>query len=256
MSLYFNWYEVPNNDDYAFTRQEYAPLLRLPLPSFGFLCPIGLVGLAIALRRPRGGFLAPALFAIDAASVILFFVIARYRITAVPMLIVGAALAIVTLVDLVRLRQWMYVLAMIAAGSLLALFVNRNLSDEPPNLSEGYRIRALKRLANDRNGALEDLNRSIAQDRKNYEAYRVRAKLRLEARDVPGGIEDVESAIRCKPPWPTALELILLLAQIHERRGEVDEAIGILERAREQAKKKNLGGGERIERELSRLKKS
>src|SRR5262249_29697775 len=156
--LYFNWYEVPNNDDVYFTRKEYAPILRLPLPSFGLVCPIGLVGLALALRRPRGGFLLPSIFVLDAISVILFFVIARYRITPVPLLLLGTGLAVVTAIDAVRERRWLRVAVIAGASALLALFVNRDLGGEAPTLSDGYRIRALKRLAaGDRDGAARDV---------------------------------------------------------------------------------------------------
>ncbi|MBI1853532.1 MAG: hypothetical protein HYR85_24615, partial [Planctomycetes bacterium] len=229
--------------------------LRLPLPSFGLLCPIGLVGLAIALRRPRGGFLAPAVFEIDAASVILFFVISRYRITAVPMLIVGAALAVVTLVDFVRERRLVSVGAMVIAGSLLALFVNRNLGDEPPNLSEGYRIRALKRLtADDRSGATSDAERAVAEDRKNYEAFRLLAKLRHESGDARGAISAVEGALRCIPPWPVAEPLWIFLARLHASVGEKDEGLRILEAVRDQ--RKPSGGAPAIDAEIERMKKS
>ncbi len=232
IALYFNWYEVPNNDDYYFVRHEYSSLLKLPLPTFGWVCPIGLVGLVLAFRRPRGGFLAPAVFLIDAASVILFFVVSRYRITAVPMLMLGAALAIVMAVDAIRSRRYLKLALLASAAAGLALFVNRNLGGERPTISEGYRLLALKlRAAGDAKGAERAVDRALDEDPKSFEAMRLKAYLSSDAGEFERAASETEQSIRLAPGAFGARESIVLLATLRLRLGNEKEALRLFDEA-------------------------
>jgi tetratricopeptide (TPR) repeat protein len=101
--LYFNNFEVPDNQDmYFFAR--YSWVLRLPLPGFGIIFGLGMAGLVITReKRNRQGRKADSLartalavfFFGYAATVIVFFVFSRYRIPALPALLpfAGAMLA-------------------------------------------------------------------------------------------------------------------------------------------------------------------
>jgi tetratricopeptide (TPR) repeat protein len=105
VGLYWSWYEWPDAVDYYFIRSQ-SPVFRLPLLEFGgvtLLLAAGLVLLLRLLRRrpeaapllPGGPLaLAPALLFAAAwmASTVLFFLFARYRLPAVPALLLVAAL--------------------------------------------------------------------------------------------------------------------------------------------------------------------
>jgi Tfp pilus assembly protein PilF len=100
--LYFNNFEVPDNQDmYFFSR--YSWVLRLPLLSFGILFALGLAGV-ILLCRGLGRWLFAVFFFGYAASVIVFFVFSRYRIPGLPALLPFAGAIPVWLADRVRSR--------------------------------------------------------------------------------------------------------------------------------------------------------
>jgi tetratricopeptide (TPR) repeat protein len=92
VAILFNDYEVPDNEDYEAAR-GYVPLLRL-LPGFGWIGGLGLLGLALALRR-RGPALLAAGFALALLlEVLLTFNLGRYRaaFAAVWILLAGGGL--------------------------------------------------------------------------------------------------------------------------------------------------------------------
>jgi tetratricopeptide (TPR) repeat protein len=91
--LFFNDYEILNNQSYQFFRREVAPLLRLPLPTYGALIPLALWGM-LAARRNRAALLLSLYFWSYLPMVVLFYNVSRYRMPVVPVVIVFAAAGI------------------------------------------------------------------------------------------------------------------------------------------------------------------
>jgi tetratricopeptide (TPR) repeat protein len=92
--MFWSWYEWPDAVDYYYVK-TLSPALRLPLLEFGGAVILALAGLFLARRR-LGAFAPALLFALGwMASTVIFFLFSRYRLPAVPALIVlgGAALA-------------------------------------------------------------------------------------------------------------------------------------------------------------------
>ncbi|MFQ5767885.1 MAG: tetratricopeptide repeat protein, partial [Acidobacteriota bacterium] len=78
-------YEVPDNLDYYLYRRT-APVLKLPLPGFGLVAPLALLG-AWLLRKTQGWPRVLLLYAaLYSSSVIAFFVFSRYRLAMMPAL--------------------------------------------------------------------------------------------------------------------------------------------------------------------------
>lgn len=103
-------FEIPDSLDYYLYR-ETAPVLRLPLPGFGLLAPLGLLGAAWTWRR-RGWPRLLVIFVLGySLSTILFFVFSRFRMVIAPALYVFAAHAALELA-----RRWR-----VAAGGRTAL---------------------------------------------------------------------------------------------------------------------------------------
>jgi 4-amino-4-deoxy-L-arabinose transferase-like glycosyltransferase len=88
--LLFNHYEVPDNQDMYFVAR-YSPILRWSLPGFGWIFPLGVLGLIVSWPR-RDVRLIAAIMAVYSCSVILFFVLARFRQPLIPFWVVFAAL--------------------------------------------------------------------------------------------------------------------------------------------------------------------
>jgi 4-amino-4-deoxy-L-arabinose transferase-like glycosyltransferase len=101
LRIYWGAYETPASHDFYFYRRH-APLLRLPLPAFGLLGPLALLGAVLAW--PRGGW--PRLLVLYTAAttlaVVIFFVLTRFRMVLMPALFPLAALGAVELVARTR----------------------------------------------------------------------------------------------------------------------------------------------------------
>jgi len=101
--LYFNNYEVPDNQDIGFVA-IYSPILKLPLLQFGLVFSLAVAGFFLACRRTVDSLVWSG-FIVFAGSVIAFFVFSRYRIPSVPFLIPYAAFAIGQLIALIRKKD-------------------------------------------------------------------------------------------------------------------------------------------------------
>lgn len=122
--LYVNARELPNAYDYAFHRLLH-PVLALPLVQFGWIAPLAVFGtVLLAVRRGRPGLFVALWNSVMAAQVIAFFVVDRYRLPAVPALIVAAGAGGVSLAEWVRARRRGPLVASAAALAALALVVH------------------------------------------------------------------------------------------------------------------------------------
>lgn len=115
LRLFLTDRELGNNQDERFFALHFGPLLRwLPL-GYGLLLPLALLGLLLSARRARELFPLYALVPVYAASVVLFFVNARFRMPLVLPLAIFAAHALVCGFDALRARRYA------ALGAALAL---------------------------------------------------------------------------------------------------------------------------------------
>lgn len=97
--LFWNRCEIGQNVDYRFSHR-FAPLLYLPLLSFGLIAPFALLGLYyLGKYRPTGAALPALLLVSYQVSVVLFFVSDRYRLVAVPLIALFAAFGLRSLLS-------------------------------------------------------------------------------------------------------------------------------------------------------------
>jgi 4-amino-4-deoxy-L-arabinose transferase-like glycosyltransferase/Flp pilus assembly protein TadD len=129
LGLALHGHELPSNRD-VYAARAVSPVLAAllfpgpPWAPWGLVAPIGLVGVAIAVRRqPRARPAAWALATILGATV-LFFVTARFRAPAVPLVAMFAAFAIDHGVACWRARRRRRVGIAAAAAVTLAIVMN------------------------------------------------------------------------------------------------------------------------------------
>jgi len=146
---FFSAYEYPNNVDYHVVRGV-IPLLRL-LPSFWLVGPFAILGLAFAWRRREVRTLLLFAAAYYVATV-LFFILARFRVPVVPVLMIFAAFAAVQVGGWVRARRWRRALAAVGALALLA-FLIRPGREVPSNAMAAVRVGDLHAALGDRERA-------------------------------------------------------------------------------------------------------
>lgn len=128
LGMFWNGFEPPSSYFYDALRPLVPVLARDPI-QFWLVSPFALLGLVLAIRPPdpRRRFLA--LFGwLWCASLVAFFVLARYRLPAVPALIVAAVVGLADLAAAWKQRQRAVVavaLALLLTGTALAVPVPR-----------------------------------------------------------------------------------------------------------------------------------
>ena len=120
-------YELPQLENYYF-QKRYSALLALPLPGFALIAPLGLVGLGLTFRRRRPRLLA-LYSSVYLLSIVAFFVVARYRLPVVPVLIVMASYAVMEIARRVRAREFAALAVPVVALGVLLYVVNANHYD-------------------------------------------------------------------------------------------------------------------------------
>lgn len=99
--LFWNWYEVPDNQSYYFFKQ-YSSLLRAPLPDFRIVAALGLCGMILCAPQWRKASLLYFVALIYSATVIAFYLFSRYRLPVVVPLILFAALTLTSAWTMVK----------------------------------------------------------------------------------------------------------------------------------------------------------
>jgi len=87
-TLFWHSYEV---HDYDSTYRNYVELRNWPLLTMGIIAPLGILGMAMSLKRFRDAFLLYWMVFMALFSVLLFFCASRYRLPNIPFLIIFAA---------------------------------------------------------------------------------------------------------------------------------------------------------------------
>lgn len=195
-SHFWSTYEIPQIEHFGYFRRYSLPL-RGPALTFALIGPLSVVGMALALRRPARWAL-PLLFVVAySTSIILFFVLARYRLPVMPALFPFAAYAALEIVRDVRERRWRTLTAAVAGGAACGWLMQANL----------YGIDESKGIAQIlyRHGIVSD-----------------------SMQDWEGAIGHYEDALKLKPDYSKGhLNLGVDLARV----GRTDEAMQHLEEA-------------------------
>lgn len=125
--VFFFWsvYEVPQIEHLPFEKR-YSALLRIPSPSFGLICPLGIMGIILSLKKRRSAALLLLYILAFSITIIAFFVVARYRLPMVPALMVFAGFTIAYLVDAGVGGRWRQFVTAGIGIALLITLVNIN----------------------------------------------------------------------------------------------------------------------------------
>ncbi len=124
ITVLWNSYEIPDSYHFAFIRQQYIPWLWAGT-TFAVVGPLGLLGLVLAARHRR----ARPLYVLCLGYlgvIALFYVRSRYRMPAVPLLMVFAAVTIDWAIRILPRDDWRPVAALGAGLALMGLFVNHS----------------------------------------------------------------------------------------------------------------------------------
>ncbi len=231
-------FEIPNNKDLNFQHRGSRILRWLPL-DFAIILALGLVGMVLSIGLPgrttckhsRRSSLVIVLFVLSyGASIVLFFVTARYRVPLIPFLMIFAAHALRRLWELLVIRQ--YKLAAICVSVILVLAVLTHM--DPYNMSsrglaQAYYGRGVDfALRKDHLSAVEQFQLAL---RENPGYADAQYNLGLSLLSI-GKVAEAEKAFRktiTLTPRTADAHLQLGMCLLHQ--GRSDEALDALERA-------------------------
>lgn len=200
--LFWDGFEPPQNVNYYFFRWH-LPALRWPLLPFWLAAPLGLVGMVLA-GGDRRRLLPLYLFAgTYFLSVVAFFVIARFRLPLVPVLLVFAAFALVRIAEALRAGRPRVALLSGLAVLVLALAARPGAGSHvyPPDLAVyGYILANRGRLPE----AIALLGRAVEAWPDNVRlSYDLGSMLLGEGR-YPEALTRFEAVLRIDPAHPGA----------------------------------------------------
>ena len=263
LGMFWSWYEWPDAVDYYYVK-TLSPVLRSPLMEFGAITLLAALGLWL-VRRRLGPFAPALLFMLGwTVSTVIFFLFSRYRLPAVPSLMLLSAVPIAELAE----APWrprtgaeagvaVSVVAKVGLALVCALAVaipqlvrfsprmdlvhyNLALLDEENGRTQEARAHYLSALSSDPNNFLACLNlgnqAAIEKDWQTaLDFYARAAAIRPGSDDVQcnlggvflglGRLEEAETHLDLALRLnPTNLNALLNEAVLCARRGELERA--------------------------------
>ena len=160
--LFWNAIEIPNNLDF-YTFSQYSWLLRVLPVGFWLVGPLGILGMILAWKARRGR-TAIALVMMYSAVMVMFFVCDRYRLPVVPFLCMFAGYGLVSVVDMIRAREYKKLLSVSVVLLLLFLFVNSNVYqlDKEEPVHQYYVLGLIKQKNGDFAGSVEEFRHAAS----------------------------------------------------------------------------------------------
>jgi tetratricopeptide (TPR) repeat protein len=268
LGLFLHRYEEPDNEDIDFWGR-YSPWLRYNPLRFGVIAPIALVGLALGWPRRRRLSLLYLVLGAYTLSVSLFFVLARYRLPAVSLLLVFAAGALVELFDAWRERKRKVFLVAAVAAVPALLVVHHPSAEESGPMSPGmytnlgmaylndgripdalaaqreavrlapgwadarYNLANVLYRSGNRAEALTELREVVRLNPDYAEAWSYIGNLLEEEDRLDDSAEALRTALRLQPGRPEHLyNLARVLGELH-RSAETDSLLRVLYRLRD-----------------------
>jgi len=212
--------ELGNNADIGYVAQRFSATMRALPPSFALLFGLGLVGIALGLRRRELDPALPAYLLVYAISIVAFFVCARFRAPLLPILSCGAGHALAWMYGAWKAgdRRWLK-----PAAASCALIVSSVLASPRGGDSEApgeWQLGVAALQAGDAPAAILHLEAAL-EDRPDYwYAWRDLGNAKLGQGDLEGAEVALKRGLSLRPgeTW-----LSDLLADVYFQGGRQEE---------------------------------
>jgi tetratricopeptide (TPR) repeat protein len=228
-ALFWGSNEFPNNLDFNFMKLH-SWVLRNPLFTFATVAPLALLGLVVLVPGARRLYFLYAFFLTFFVGSVAFFVCSRYRMPAVPVMMIFAGGAVAWLVDSARARKARRVTAAAVGLAAAAVLVSLNLAGiSPPGLAQSYTV--LANVYRDEGRASEAAiyyGKSVEENPSWAEGYEGLGLIALEEGDTEKAEAYFNEAIRAEPTRATSYRS---LAMLYVSRGELAPARSAVESA-------------------------
>ncbi len=227
-TLFWRKEELSVSIDYALSK-PLVPLLRLPFISFGLIAPLALLGLILVLRRKNT--LLITLFTFSyMLSVIIFFIAGRYRLPAVPYLIILASFTISHVIELLRSKEIKRIAPIVAVLILLFIGVNYNFGyvTPPPSNTHYSNLGRIYVREGRLDEALTALNKALSINPYAFEARTNLGIVYSSKGLIEEAIDEYQKALKINPDYGPAHTN---LGNIYGRTGRSDEALAEFQKA-------------------------
>jgi tetratricopeptide (TPR) repeat protein len=208
--IFLNREEVPDNLNYYLYRTRFSIILKLPLLNFAVLAPLGILGMLLCMRDRKAMLLALYVF-IYSATVILFFVLARYRLFVAGPLLVFAGYALVWLWKKLRAREFLSILPEL--GILLVFIALTEIPlHKPGHAGALYNLGNAYARQDNWVKALDAYKDALKDDPENIHILINLGKALTELGDIDQAVQVFEKAVKIKPDYlPGRLNLGIAL---------------------------------------------
>jgi tetratricopeptide (TPR) repeat protein len=228
--LLLNWYEIPDAEDQYFYEKSCSLLRSLGHVShFGIILPPAVLGIVLTWNRRRELWLLPVFAAALSGAVVLFFVVARYRFSMVPVLVLLAAAGLTEALARIKVHRSRSLITPVIATLVAAVVSNWPISARGQNDNVSYFNAGVVLFDNGRvDDAIAHYQRTLALKPDMADAHLQMGIALANKNRLEDGLHEIRQAETLRPddPW-IALERGSLLAQ----SGQLDEARAALKKA-------------------------
>ena len=119
--LFWNSFQISNNNNLYFLT-DYIGMKALPLFLFAIIGPLGFIGTILCFFKDRKYWLFPFLIFGYMATVVAFFITARFRLPLVPLLAIMSAVSIEELYQSIRVAKFKKAVVLVAAFLAMGIF--------------------------------------------------------------------------------------------------------------------------------------
>ncbi|MCP4622226.1 MAG: tetratricopeptide repeat protein [bacterium] len=218
--LLFNFAEIPDNLNFYFFQKHFSTIMKLPMLTFGLVCPLGLLGLIFALFDKKGRLLA-GFFVLYSVTLVMFFLFGRYRLALAPPLLIFGSYFIIRLWELLSNRNyrtfaiWLFALVVVIIFTHLPL-KQSNLGASYSNLGTTY----LRMGKIDK--AIECFELALLKDPYNQNYLLDLGTVKFQAGDINGAVLALRTDQEANPDFIPAY---LILGQIYYVQGDYEKAL-------------------------------
>ena len=214
LALFVNGFESANNKPVQFYAEHFVPWVRwLPL-RYPELLALGLVGLVLSFQRGPRPVLLIAFFLVYSASIVAFFVCARFRVPILPPLMIFAAHAVFWSWDRVRAKRFGAVALAWAAVLAIDLGLSRRHNRVVPETHTmgWWHLGVAEALRGEHMAAELAMRKAVELDGRNVFA-RVALAKGLEATDrKPEALQHLREALKHSGPRVEVLEPLMRIS--------------------------------------------
>jgi tetratricopeptide (TPR) repeat protein len=238
LALFWDRYEIPNNDDYYYF-SRLARIFHWPLLfDFGVLGPLAILGGVLGIVRRRLTFAWIAVPLVLWIVIAAFFVCGRFRASATPLLAVWAGVGVSEVVALVRAHAWRRVSLASAVLVAAALAMHLDLGSLRAHHSTGeshLRLGIFYAASGNPTKAREEYELAVRENPTFADGWNNLGVLHAQEQEWTEARAAFEKALALAPDHPKALGN---LAALDFREGRFAEADSLARRAL------RAGGGE------------